>query len=132
MSVSQNHVVSFESLENRELMSVGHHHHHHATASKLAAAATSAALTITQNNSVLTVLGSTGNDQISISQNGNTFTLRNGTWTNQITGSFTKVVVKGNGGNDSINLDASVTENADLYGGVGNDTITGGNGNDRI
>ena len=91
-----------------------------------------APLTINQTGGVLQILGTTGNDLISISQSGNTYTIRNGAWTSQVTGSFTKLIVKGNGGNDSIRLDASVTTNADLYGAAGNDTLIGGSGNDRL
>ncbi len=76
--------------------------------------------------------GTTGNDQILITQAGSTYTIHNGSWTSTVTGSFSKVVVKGAGGDDAITLDATVTENADLYGDAGNDTISGGGGSDRV
>ncbi len=134
MNAKSNDAVAFETLEDRQMMSVGHHHHHHHHASTATpkAVVPSAALTVNQNAGLLTVTGTTGNDQISISQNGNSYTVRNGSWSSVVTGSFTKVVVKGNGGNDSIVLDKSVTENADLYGGAGNDTLAGGSGNDQL
>lgn len=80
----------------------------------------------------LLINGTQGNDQITVTQNGTVFTIKNGTWSTTVTGSFKEVSVYSNGGNDSISLDASVTVNADLHGGAGNDTFTGGNGNDRI
>jgi hypothetical protein len=144
-----NQVVAFEALESRELMSASHHHHHVPVAPLVAPVTTrvvvpiatpvtvapvvvSNPLTITQANGILAITGNAGNDQITVSQSGNVFTIKNGSWSTTVTGTFTKLTVKGNGGNDSIKLDASVTENADLYGGAGNDSITGGSGNDRI
>ena len=143
MNTSKNHTneftnntVAFETLEGREMMSASHHHH----VSKVVPIPVIVApvapivvpLAISQNAGILQINGSTGNDSITVSQSGNVFTIKNGSWSTSVTGTFTKLIVRGNGGNDSIMLDASVTENADLYGGAGNDTLTGGSGNDRI
>ena len=131
--------IAFEGLEGRQMFSVVSHHVAKPKAIKVVkpvavvpVPAITMPLSINQTAGVLTVLGTTGNDQISISQSGKVFTIHNGSWSTTVTGTFTKLIVKGNGGSDSINLDASVTENADLYGAAGNDSITGGSGNDRI
>jgi hypothetical protein len=134
--------VVFEALEGRQMMSVSHHHHPIAKpvapvtpAPKIVvpvAPAATAAVTIAQSNGVLQVTGTTGNDQILISQSGTTFTITNGSWSTKVTGTFTKVVVRGNGGNDSITIDPSVTEAATLYGGAGSDTLIGNNGSDTF
>lgn len=133
-----NNVVSFETLEGRELMSATHHHHAiHAAVTPVKLnpvlpAPIIVPLAINQNAGILQINGTTGSDNITVSQSGNVFTIKNGLWSTTVTGTFTKLVVKGLGGTDSINLDASITENADIYGGAGNDTLTGGSGNDRI
>ena len=133
-----NNIVSFETLEGRELMSATHHHHASRVApttvklTPVLPAPIIVPLSINQNAGVLQINGTTGSDNITVSQSGNVFTIKNGLWSTTVTGTFTKLVVKGLGGNDSIKLDASVTENADIYGGAGNDMLTGGSGNDRI
>ena len=131
--------VVFESLEGRELMSAAHHHagrRHQAPVKPVIPVAPapviSMPLSISQSGGTLEIDGSAGSDQINITQSGSVFNITNGTWKTSTAGTFTKLVVKGNGGNDSITLDASVIENADLYGGAGNDTILSGSGNDRI
>lgn len=43
-----------------------------------------------------------------------------------------RIAVFGNAGHDSIGVDASIITPTALYGGLGNDTITGGSGNDVI
>ena len=132
--------AAFETLEVRQMMSATVHGHKTrkpapklpAPAATPAPAAINMPLTINQSGNVLNVTGTTGNDLINISQSGNTFTIKNGSWSSTVTGNFTKLVVKGNGANDSIKLENSVTINSDLYGAAGNDTIIGSNGNDRI
>jgi hypothetical protein len=139
--VASNAVV-FEGLEGRQMMSVTSHHHR---AAKVAPkpvtpppvipapiVINNSALTITQTGGILQVIGTTGNDQITISQLGNVFTIKNGSWKTTVTGTFSQVIVKGNNGNDSITIDPSVTENATLYGGTGTDTLIGNNGNDTF
>jgi len=46
-----------------------------------------------------------------------------------VTGS---IVVRGLGGNDKITVHAKVARPADIYGGSGNDALTGGSGDDRL
>jgi hypothetical protein len=89
-------------------------------------------LSIAQVGSVLQITGNTGSDTIAVSQSGQTYTISNGTWTTEISGDFMGLVVNGNGGNDSIQLDASVTTDATLRGGAGDDTLVGGSGHDAF
>ena len=134
--------AAFEGLETRTMMSATvHGHKSHKPAPVTPAAVTPVApapatinmpLTINQSGNVLNVTGTTGNDLIDIAQSGNTFTIKNGSWSTTVTGNFTKLVVKGNGANDSIKIENSVTLNADVYGAAGDDTIIANNGNDRI
>src|SRR5438105_1630347 len=118
-SSSQNHAVLFESLEPRQLMSVapivGHHHHKKAhrhpkqtnpadnTAINVVVppAPASMPLSVQMNGSTLEIGGTAGDDQISVSQNGSTYAVNNGSWSTLVTGVFAKLVVRGNGGNDS-------------------------------
>ena len=46
----------------------------------------------------LIITGTAGNDTITVSQNGNVYTIKNGDWSTTVTGSFKKLVVTGNGG----------------------------------
>ena len=48
---------------------------------------------------------------------------------NDVTG---RIVVRGLGGNDKITVHTKITKPADLYGGFGNDVLTGGSGDDRL
>lgn len=43
-----------------------------------------------------------------------------------------QIVVRGLGGNDKITVQTKIAQPADLYGGFGNDVLTGGSGNDRL
>jgi hypothetical protein len=151
-SVTNNGFTGLEALEGRQMMSASHahapakviHHHHAASTVKAVVVAPTPAPTpvvstalgvnqIAYNGGIeLQIQGTTGNDQITVSQTGNTFTIKNGTWSDTVTGNFKELSIYGNGGNDSITLAASVTINADIHGGVGNDTIVDGNGNDSI
>jgi hypothetical protein len=146
MKASRSTVVSFEALENRELLHAPHvsvHHElvaatrnayhvsaHHSTTP--VPVVPSAALGLSQSGGVLTITGTTGNDQITVLQSGNVFTIKNGSWSTTVTGTFSQIVVKGNGGNDTIVVDDSVTESATIYGGSGTDSMTGNNANDTF
>ena len=132
--------VEVENLESRVMLSGTHHvgHHYVPPAAPKAPAivqpkVTSTALSISQNATQLTVNGTTGDDQITVTQTGYVYTIKNGTWGTTATGAFKKIVINGNGGNDSIVADKSVTTDCVIKeSGAGNDTLTGGSGNDSI
>ena len=155
MSTSNNGFIGLESLEGRLLMSAAHlahkEHARHArhddaaqTVQKVVAPAPTPAPAPAANQALgisqvpfdggveLLISGTSGNDQITVAQNGTTFTIKNGTWSTTVTGTFKELSIFGNGGNDSIVLAPSVTINADLHGGAGNDTLTGAAGIDQL
>lgn len=114
---SQANQVSFECLESRTLMS----------------AVPVISQSTTTSGLQLLINGSSGDDQILISQSGQTITVRDGHgWSSSYTGSYRKLVVHGNAGADTITLDKSVTVDAAIYGDDGNDTLTAGSGNDTV
>jgi hypothetical protein len=91
----------------------------------------------------LFVAGTSGNDKITI--NPKTVKINNVltpqivvTLNGTVIGTFNssavtgRIVARGLGGNDSITVGSTITQGADLYGGSGNDTLTGGAGNDRL
>jgi Calpain family cysteine protease/RTX calcium-binding nonapeptide repeat (4 copies) len=92
---------------------------------------------------LLTVTGTTGNDQITISQSGTSWTIANGSdWSVTKTMKVTRLSVNAGNGDDTVTINSSVTVPATLLGGAGNDTITsngtgtvsinGGAGNDSL
>ena len=97
---------------------------------------TNAPLTLSQStvNGVaqLRVIGTAGDDTITVAQSGQTYTLTNGTWSTTITGSFQSLYIDAANGNNSIVLGPSVVTNAILRGGSGNDTLVGGNASDAF
>lgn len=137
---TRTNVICLESLEGRQLLSAASHHAYHAhhAADVPAGAQTlmNGPLGISQiaanGGMELLVTGTTGSDQVAIAQSGTTYTVRNGAWSKTVTGLFKTLVVQGNGGNDSITLDPTVTTDAVLYGGAGNDTLVGSNANDTF
>lgn len=84
----------------------------------------------------LQVSGAAGDSQILISQNASGLVVSNGAGWSQtyspITGEFTQIVAHAGAGNYSVLLDPSVSVNAVLYGGAGNDTLQAGSGNDEL
>ena len=90
-------------------------------------------LGVSQSATQLIITGTADNDTITVAQSGNTYTIKNGTWSTTVTGAFQQIVVNGNGGSDSIVMDKSVTTPCIIKAsGAGNDTLTGGSGNDSI
>ncbi len=67
--------------------------------------------------------GSSGNDNIALSQSGTTFTIVANGQTQQISGAFGDIVIKGEGGNNTITVNSSVNIATLLYGGTGNATL---------
>jgi Calpain family cysteine protease/RTX calcium-binding nonapeptide repeat (4 copies) len=82
----------------------------------------------------LLITGTTGADDISISQSPSGILVSDGALGSQtFGGTFSSIKIVGNGGNDVIGVDSSVTVNCLIYGGAGNDLIEdGGSGNDEI
>jgi uncharacterized protein YkwD len=83
--------------------------------------------TVNLFNGVLTVVGTEGNDNISLIRNGDQVGTQ-GQWFS--TGSVARVVISAGGGDDVINDQSGY--GAVIYGGNGNDTILGGRGHDTI
>ena len=87
---------------------------------------------------LLSVLGDAGNNHIAVSRdcggnimvNGGAVSVTGGSPTVAIT---SLIQVFGQAGNDQISLDETngALPSADLFGGDGNDTLTGGSGNDH-
>jgi hypothetical protein len=106
-----------ETLEARKLMS----------GSPLTISETSYA-----GGSQLKVIGTAGDDQITVSLNETGLTITNGDWSTTKAGSFKSLLINAAAGNDSVSIAADVTVDAIVYGGAGSDTISAGAGNDRL
>jgi hypothetical protein len=73
----------------------------------------------------LNVTGTSGNDNISVSQSGNTlYITANGTTTSYTASSYGNLVIKGGDGNDTISVDSSVNLDTLVYGGNGSNNLT--------
>jgi Calpain family cysteine protease/RTX calcium-binding nonapeptide repeat (4 copies) len=86
----------------------------------------------------LYVVGSSGNDSITVTQNNNQISVAGtsiGTNTGYVpsvsTSSFAKLYIYGMGGNDNINF-STVKVDTTVYTGTGNDVIRCGTGNDTV
>ena len=80
----------------------------------------------------LRVTGTGGNDQITVMQSASGLVVSAGGWSGTYARSYKSLLIDGGAGNDIITLDPSVTVNAILKGGAGNDSLNGGSGNDRL
>jgi hypothetical protein len=81
----------------------------------------------------LQIVGTTGSDNITLSQNGTGIMVTDAGYAPQtFAGIFASIKVVGNGGNDYIAADSSVLTPLLLYGGSGNDTLIAGSGNDSL
>lgn len=110
--------AAFEALESRQLLS-------------------GVSLTITPLNVSggvqLQILGTPGNDQITVDQTADGLVVGNaGGWTQTFPDLIASIRIDGGAGNDSILLTPAVTQNATLFGGAGNDTLAGGSGDDAL
>jgi hypothetical protein len=114
----KNQVALIENLEGRTLMS--------ATPLGISQVAF-------DGGTQLRITGTAGNDQITVKQTAAGLVVGNtGGWSQTVGASFASLWINGQGGNNSIKLDASVTINAILFGGGANDTIVSGSGNDML
>jgi len=109
----------FENLEGRTL---------------LTGVALGLAETTYDGGTQLRITGTNGNDQITVKQTvaglqiGNT-----GNWSKTITDPISSIWINGEGGNNSVVIDASVKQNCTIFGGGVNDTISdNGAGNDTL
>lgn len=89
-------------------------------------------LSIAINGSELVINGTNKNDAITLTQNGSELTIGNTDWSTTLTNTFTSIRVNGSAGNDKVTVDASVTTNTKLFGGLGKDTLQGGAGDDTF
>ncbi len=122
MTKNKNNKSMIETLESRT-MCAGH----------ALKAASPIALTVTTNGSDLVINGSAAADQITVTKTDAGLVIGNtGGWTTTVSGNYSNIRIYGNAGNDTVTVDASVTNNAMIYGGAGNDTLVGGNGNDTF
>src|SRR3954447_329127 len=80
----------------------------------------------------LRIIGTAGDDQITVSLNDNGLTISNGDWNTTAAGNYKSLLINAAAGNDSVAVAADVTVNAIIYGGAGNDQLTGGAGNDNL
>ena len=104
--------LRYEQLEDRRLMTVTH----------------------TFNNGILTITSDSASDVINVQQSSmNVFYQANGSGNLGLTsvGSVTRVVVNAGGGNDTVTA-PTVTKPLTIIGGLGDDTLSGGPGNDVI
>ena len=113
------HRVLFEAMESRTLCS----------ASPLVIAQATV-----YDGAQLQITGTTGSDNIAISQSSAGITVSDAGFDSKtIAGKFASIKIVGNGGNDTIIINSGVTDNCMIYGGRGNDTITdNGSGNDQM
>ncbi len=71
----------------------------------------------------LNIFGSSSNDSIYVSEAGNTITVTADGTTKSFAGQYGNIVIKSNGGNDTITVDPSVSIDTLVYGGTGNSVI---------
>ncbi len=122
MTKSKNNQSMIEALEGRTLCA-GH----------ALKAAAPIALSITTNGSDLVINGSALNDQITVTKTDAGLVIGNtGGWSQTVSGNYKNIRIYGNAGNDSVTVDASVTNKAMIYGGAGNDSLVGGSGDDTF
>jgi hypothetical protein len=89
-------------------------------------------LSVSEAGTQLRIIGTNGNDQITVTESANGLVIGNAGWTKTVTAKVSSLYINGEAGNNSIVLDASVTINATIVGGGVNDNIEAGNGNNTI
>ncbi len=72
----------------------------------------------------LDITGTSGNDNITVTQSGNTLTISANGMTQQVSGTFGDIAIWGGSGNDKITVDSSVSIDARVYGGAGTNVIS--------
>ena len=87
------------------------------------------------HDGVLTVIGTPDDDSIRVLRSGKGYNVVTtfGTFSVPNRASLTRVLVRARGGNDTVNLSAlQPSQAAEVYGGAGNDSITGGAAHDIL
>src|SRR5262249_10860023 len=92
---------------------------------------TTPAVTASLVNGILTVMGDSSANLISVGLTGGQITVSgvSQTFAAANVGSLT---VDGGDGNDTITVSSAITAPCTLFGGIGNDRIVGGGGNDQL
>lgn len=102
-----------ETLESRELLSAS-------------------PITIQQtpvyNGTQIVVIGTAGNDKITVTQTATGLTITDNTYSTNVTGNFASLLIESGNGNDSVAVNANVSLATTIVGGTGNDTFTAGSG----
>ncbi len=118
MNNNRNHnAVTIEALEGRTLF---------------AASVIEVSEVAVAGGTQLQVIGTAKADNISISQTEAGLKVMAVGFEQTLTGSYKSIKVLAGAGNDRVTIDSSVTINAALYGGAGNDTLVGGAGDDQF
>lgn len=87
----------------------------------------------TASGNQLHIIGTPGNDQITVTPSPSGLLVGNtGGWSQAITQTIKTIWIDAGAGNDSVKVDPAITQNATLFGGLGNDTLTGGSGDDSL
>ena len=80
----------------------------------------------------LRVVGTAGDDDISVRPVPGGLLVRNGDWSLVELGKFKSVLVQAGNGNDAVTVAAELAVSAILYGGSGDDRLAGGAGDDHL
>jgi Ca2+-binding RTX toxin-like protein len=112
-NVGRKNGFEIQNLENRLMMAV-------------------TPLTLAFSRGLLTITGSTVDNQINVRHVGNSWTISDGSWSVTKTLAVTSLSVNGKAGNDTITIDSSVTCPATLIGDLGNDTLIASSGNTSL
>jgi hypothetical protein len=80
----------------------------------------------------LQIWGSMGNDVIGVDPLLGGFKISNGAWFTTIKGRYNSIVIRAGKGNDRVTINPSISTPSSIYGGIGDDTLNAGAGNDKL
>jgi hypothetical protein len=99
----------------------------------MAAVPTTLSTASTSLGTQLRIIGTNGNDSISISRTTSGLLIKNSTgWSTIWAGTATVIRMDGLAGNDKLSVSSNLYTPVALHGGLGNDTLIGGSGHDRL